>query len=107
VRYGCEFVAFAQDAAGVRAKVKTRTAVSELVGHYLVGCDGGSSGVRRQLGIKLSGDTCCNCGRRSTAAATCWVLTANYAPVYSNVMPGFMPGIHVFLGSSKTWMAGT
>jgi hypothetical protein len=25
------------------------------------------------------------------------------------VMPGFMPGIHVFLslGTSKTWMAGT
>src|SRR4029077_17427437 len=56
VQYGCEFVAFAQDAAGVRAKVKTRSAVSELAGHYLVGCDGGSSGVRRQLGIKLSGD---------------------------------------------------
>jgi hypothetical protein len=23
------------------------------------------------------------------------------------VMPGFMPGIHVFLAANKTWMAGT
>src|SRR5690348_7897465 len=56
VRYGCEFLAFEQDAAGVRAKVKTRGTVSEIAAQYLVGCDGGSSGVRRQLGIKLSGD---------------------------------------------------
>jgi 2-polyprenyl-6-methoxyphenol hydroxylase-like FAD-dependent oxidoreductase len=56
VRYGCEFLAFEQDAASVRAKVKTRSAVSELTAQYLVGCDGGSSGVRRQLGIKLTGD---------------------------------------------------
>jgi hypothetical protein len=25
----------------------------------------------------------------------------------SSVMPGFMPGIHVFLADRKTWMAGT
>src|SRR5215475_1038656 len=43
VRYGCEFVAFAQDTDGVRAKVKTRNTVSELTAQYLVGCDGGSS----------------------------------------------------------------
>jgi len=40
----------------MRAKVKTRSAVSDLTAQYLVGCDGGSSSVRRQLGIKLSGD---------------------------------------------------
>src|SRR5262249_33746622 len=56
VRYGCEFVALSQDATSVRTKIRTRTAVSELAAHFLVGCDGGSSGVRRQLGIKLSGD---------------------------------------------------
>src|SRR5262245_33527089 len=56
VRYGCEFIAFSQDAAGVRAKIRTGAAVAELSAHFLVGCDGGSSGVRRQLGIKLSGD---------------------------------------------------
>src|SRR5262249_39568014 len=56
VRYGCEFLAFEQDVAGVCAKVKRRGMVSEIAAQYLVGCDGGSSGVRRQLGIKLSGD---------------------------------------------------
>jgi 2-polyprenyl-6-methoxyphenol hydroxylase-like FAD-dependent oxidoreductase len=56
VRYGCEFIAFEQDHAGVRARVKDGTATSELVAQYLVGCDGGSSTVRRQLGIKLQGE---------------------------------------------------
>jgi 2-polyprenyl-6-methoxyphenol hydroxylase-like FAD-dependent oxidoreductase len=56
VRYGCEFISFDQDAGGVRARMKGRDAEIELSAHYLVGCDGGSSAVRRQLGIKLSGD---------------------------------------------------
>jgi 2-polyprenyl-6-methoxyphenol hydroxylase-like FAD-dependent oxidoreductase len=56
VRYGCEFLSFEQDASGVRAKVKMSNGVSELKADYLVGCDGGSSAVRRQLGIKLRGD---------------------------------------------------
>jgi len=56
VRYGCEFLAFEQDADGVRARVKTKTGDVELSAQYLVGCDGGTSAVRRQLGIKLSGD---------------------------------------------------
>ena len=56
VRYGCEFISFVQDGAGVRATVKSNGSTSELNTHYLVGCDGGASAVRRQLGIKLSGD---------------------------------------------------
>jgi 2-polyprenyl-6-methoxyphenol hydroxylase-like FAD-dependent oxidoreductase len=56
VRYGCEFISFAQDAGAVRATVKTGKETIELSGHYLVGCDGGSSAVRRQLGIKLEGE---------------------------------------------------
>lgn len=56
VRYGCEFISFAQDEAGVRARVKSGRTDSELSAQYLVGCDGGSSNVRRQLGIRLSGD---------------------------------------------------
>jgi 2-polyprenyl-6-methoxyphenol hydroxylase-like FAD-dependent oxidoreductase len=57
VRYGCAFEAFVQgsdavtadvtNADGTAARIKTR---------YLVGCDGGTSAVRRQLGIKLAGD---------------------------------------------------
>ncbi|HZP71096.1 MAG TPA: FAD-dependent monooxygenase [Pseudolabrys sp.] len=56
VRYGHEFMAFEQDGESVRAKVKRRGATTELTAEYLVGCDGGTSSVRRQLGIKLSGD---------------------------------------------------
>jgi 2-polyprenyl-6-methoxyphenol hydroxylase-like FAD-dependent oxidoreductase len=56
VRYGCEFVSFTQDAGGVRAQVKTANGTAELGAQYLVGCDGGASVVRRQLGIKLQGE---------------------------------------------------
>jgi 2-polyprenyl-6-methoxyphenol hydroxylase-like FAD-dependent oxidoreductase len=56
VRYGCEFLAFGQDSDGVRARVKRGHTTSELSAQYLVGCDGGASAVRRQLGIKLQGD---------------------------------------------------
>ena len=56
VRYGCEFVSFEQDGSAVRARVKCGNASSQLSAHYLVGCDGGSSAVRRQLGIKLQGE---------------------------------------------------
>jgi len=56
VQYGCEFVSFEQDHAAVRAKVKRDGTGSELNAQYLVGCDGGSSSVRRQLGIKLQGE---------------------------------------------------
>jgi 2-polyprenyl-6-methoxyphenol hydroxylase-like FAD-dependent oxidoreductase len=56
VRYGCEFVSFTQDAGSVSALVKTGAGDARLTAHYLVGCDGGSSAVRRQLGIKLAGE---------------------------------------------------
>ncbi|HEX5213140.1 MAG TPA: FAD-dependent monooxygenase [Pseudolabrys sp.] len=56
VRYGCEFVSLTQDGGSVRARVKTRDDAIELSAQYLVGCDGGSSTVRRQLGIGLSGE---------------------------------------------------
>jgi 2-polyprenyl-6-methoxyphenol hydroxylase-like FAD-dependent oxidoreductase len=57
VRYGCELVSFVQDEGGVTAKVKDQDGtISEIKTRYLVGCDGGGSTVRRQLGIKLSGE---------------------------------------------------
>ena len=40
----------------MRATVKTGGTASTLSARYLVGCDGGSSAVRRQLGIKLQGE---------------------------------------------------
>jgi 2-polyprenyl-6-methoxyphenol hydroxylase-like FAD-dependent oxidoreductase len=57
VRYGCTFASFAQNAAGVTADIETAGGEREQIkAHYLVGCDGGSSPVRRQLGIKLAGE---------------------------------------------------
>lgn len=56
VRYGCEFMSAEQGTDGVRVRVKHGHAVEQITADYLVGCDGGSSLVRRQLGIKLQGD---------------------------------------------------
>jgi 2-polyprenyl-6-methoxyphenol hydroxylase-like FAD-dependent oxidoreductase len=56
VRYGCEFMSAEQGTDGVRARVKRGSTVEQISADYLVGCDGGSSLVRRQLGIKLQGD---------------------------------------------------
>src|SRR6202035_3742339 len=57
VRFGCEFLSLRQDSKGVTATVKDRSGGSEQIrGAYLVGCDGGASPVRRELGIKLRGE---------------------------------------------------
>jgi 2-polyprenyl-6-methoxyphenol hydroxylase-like FAD-dependent oxidoreductase len=57
VRYGCEFLAFTRDRDCVKAKVKgIDGTISEVDALYLVGCDGGSSLVRKQLGIALRGE---------------------------------------------------
>jgi 2-polyprenyl-6-methoxyphenol hydroxylase-like FAD-dependent oxidoreductase len=57
VRYAHEVLAFGQDADGVRTTVKGPDGgILEIAADYLVGCDGGSSAVRRQLGIALEGE---------------------------------------------------
>jgi 2-polyprenyl-6-methoxyphenol hydroxylase-like FAD-dependent oxidoreductase len=56
VCYGHEFISLEQDGTWVRARIKRGTTTTELTAQYLVGCDGGASNVRRQLGIKLHGD---------------------------------------------------
>ena len=52
VKYGCAFESFEQDATGVTARTSTGT----IRAKYMVGCDGGGSPVRRQLGIELRGE---------------------------------------------------
>ncbi len=56
VRFGCEFLSFTQDAEGVTAQVKTAAGTETVRALYLVGCDGGASTVRKELGIKLRGE---------------------------------------------------
>jgi 2-polyprenyl-6-methoxyphenol hydroxylase-like FAD-dependent oxidoreductase len=57
VRFGWEFLALRQDCAGVTARLRSvKGEVEEIRAAYLVGCDGGASAVRKELGIGLSGE---------------------------------------------------
>lgn len=70
VRYGCELVAFEQDEASVRAQVRNQDgSTATIKALHLVGCDGGSSTVRKQLGIKLQGEA--NIGQLRQALYRC------------------------------------
>jgi 2-polyprenyl-6-methoxyphenol hydroxylase-like FAD-dependent oxidoreductase len=57
VRYGCQLESFVQDATGVTARVRHLDGAGGTIrAAYLVGSDGGSSTVRKHLGIKLRGE---------------------------------------------------
>src|SRR5580692_2361632 len=57
VRYGTEFLDFRQDVSGVTALVRRADGATEHIrASYLVGCDGGASQIRKQLGIQLRGE---------------------------------------------------
>jgi 2-polyprenyl-6-methoxyphenol hydroxylase-like FAD-dependent oxidoreductase len=56
VRYGTEFVSLEQDEGGVTARTVTKNGDITYRAKYVVGCDGGASPVRKQLGIKLRGE---------------------------------------------------
>jgi 2-polyprenyl-6-methoxyphenol hydroxylase-like FAD-dependent oxidoreductase len=56
VRYGCEFLSFEQNDSEVEATVRANGRASRITAKYLVGCDGGASTVRQQLGIALNGE---------------------------------------------------
>jgi 2-polyprenyl-6-methoxyphenol hydroxylase-like FAD-dependent oxidoreductase len=57
VRYGAELVEFEDQGTGVTAIIRSADGKSEKINAaYLVGCDGGSSVVRKQLGIRLRGE---------------------------------------------------
>jgi len=56
VRYGCEFLELTQDASGVTAVVHDAGQPEAIRAAFVVGCDGGGSAVRKQLGIQLHGE---------------------------------------------------
>jgi len=57
VKFGHELISFAEEAGGVTAQVRKSSGESVAIrAQYLVGCDGGSSVVRRQLGFKMDGE---------------------------------------------------
>jgi 2-polyprenyl-6-methoxyphenol hydroxylase-like FAD-dependent oxidoreductase len=56
-RYGCKLESFMQDEDSVTARVTLADGTSGAIrAAYLAGCDGGSSTVRKQLGINLRGE---------------------------------------------------
>ncbi len=55
IRRGHEVVSLQQDAQGVKVEVRTASESHELVAQYVVGCDGGHSVVRKQLGVAFPG----------------------------------------------------
>ena len=58
VRFGCAFASFEQDAAGVSVVLHPAGGGAETVrAAYLVGCDGGGSTVREQIGARLEGES--------------------------------------------------
>lgn len=61
IRYGCPVVGFTQDATGVDVALADG---STLRAGYLVGCDGGRSGVRKAAGIDFPGQ----------AATRSWII---------------------------------
>src|SRR5215468_6543273 len=55
VHFGCELTAYTQDADCVTAYLRSSSGQETLRTTYLVGCDGGSSTVRKKAGIQLHG----------------------------------------------------
>jgi 2-polyprenyl-6-methoxyphenol hydroxylase-like FAD-dependent oxidoreductase len=57
VRYGTEFLDFTEFEDSVTARLRNADGTtSQVEALYLAGCDGGGSGIRRQLGIGLAGE---------------------------------------------------
>jgi len=56
VRYGTECLDFTEHTDKVTARLRTSNSTYEIAALYLVGCDGGASPIRKQLGIGLVGD---------------------------------------------------
>ena len=57
IRFGCDFEQFEQSATAINATIVDSAGVREsITADYIVGCDGGSSTVRKALGIPLAGE---------------------------------------------------
>lgn len=57
LRMNSRLLSYEQTADGVQVQVETDAGVVQLEGSYLLGCDGGRSTVRRQIGADVQGTT--------------------------------------------------
>lgn len=57
IKRGRELIKISQDNGFVTATVKAGGVTEEYTTHYLIGCDGAHSAVRRLLGVKMEGET--------------------------------------------------
>ncbi len=57
VRFNTRLTGIVQDSGGVTASVRTPAGDTELRAQWLVGCDGGRSGVRKALNLSFDGHT--------------------------------------------------
>ena len=57
VRFSHEVTGVIQDSDGVRVSVEGPDGTDEISGHYLIGCDGGRSTIRKSTGIGFEGFT--------------------------------------------------
>ena len=55
IRFDCEMTSFVEDADGVTSTLVAGGETETIRSQFIVGCDGGSSTVRKQLGIPLNG----------------------------------------------------
>ena len=56
VRYGTEFLDFVENLDSVTVRLRSGGRTREITALFLAGCDGGSSPIRKQLGIGLTGE---------------------------------------------------
>lgn len=90
-----ELLSFDQDSQGVVAQVRdVKTAeVRHIHAQYLVGCDGGSSGVRQALGIGMNGDAV-------LTYTTNVIFRCDGLEKLHNKKPGYR---YIFIGPEGTW----
>lgn len=95
LRYRCKFLSFEQDDAGVLVQaedLETDRKIS-IRGSFLVGCDGGASSVREQLGIAMEGPG-------SLTWTTNVIFRCTNLPALHNKQLGYR---HIFIGPEGTW----
>ncbi|TAL75616.1 MAG: FAD-dependent oxidoreductase [Burkholderiaceae bacterium] len=102
-----QFTHFVQDASGVVAWVRdieTRS-LKQLRARYLVGCDGGRSQVRRQIGAKLEGDAVIQRVQSTYIRAPRLVdLSAGKPAWYCYVMNPRRCGAVIAIDGRETWV---